>query len=55
MCNERMRAEAGSALHLRFRRFTAFEAAVAAAPLAICEGHEVHISVPDRPSGNQTA
>src|SRR6476646_1003916 len=33
----------------------AFEAAVAAASLAIREGHEVHISVPDRSSGNQTA
>ena len=34
----------------------AFEAAVAAAsPLAIREGHEVHVSVPDRSSGNQTA
>jgi len=33
----------------------AFEAAVTAASLAIREGHEVHISVPDRSSGNQTA
>ena len=33
----------------------AFEAAVAAASLAVREGHEVHISVPDRSSGNQTA
>jgi hypothetical protein len=33
----------------------AFEAAVAAASLAIREGHEVHISVPDRSSRNQTA
>ena len=33
----------------------AFEAAVAAASLAIREGHEVHISVPDRSSGNPTA
>jgi hypothetical protein len=33
----------------------AFEAAVAAASLAIREGHEVHISVHDRSSGNQTA
>ena len=33
----------------------AFEAAVAAASLAIREGHEVHISVPGRTSGNQTA
>jgi hypothetical protein len=34
---------------------SAFEAAVAAASLAIREGHEVHISVPDRFAGNQTA
>ncbi len=33
----------------------AFEAAVAAASLAIREGHEVHISVPDRSSASQTA
>jgi hypothetical protein len=33
----------------------AFEAAVAAASLAIREGHEVHLSVPDRSAGNQTA
>jgi hypothetical protein len=33
----------------------AFEAAVAAASLAIREGHEVHVSVPDHSSGNQTA
>jgi hypothetical protein len=32
----------------------AFEAAVAAASLAIREGHEVHISVPDRSAGNKT-
>jgi hypothetical protein len=32
----------------------AFEAAVAAASLAIREGHEVHLSVPDRSAGNQT-
>jgi hypothetical protein len=34
---------------------SAFEAAVAAASLAIREGHEVHLSVPDRSAGNQTA
>ena len=33
----------------------AFEAAAAAASLAIREGHEAHIGVPDRSSGNQTA
>jgi hypothetical protein len=34
---------------------SAFEAAVAAASLAIREGHEVRLSVPDRSAGNQTA
>jgi hypothetical protein len=34
---------------------SAFEAAVAAASLAIREGHEVHISVPDRSAGNKIA
>ena len=33
----------------------AFEAATAAASLAIREGHEVHVSVPSRAAGNQTA
>jgi hypothetical protein len=33
----------------------AFEAAVAAASLAIREGHEVHVSVPGRDAGNGTA
>jgi phosphotransferase system HPr-like phosphotransfer protein len=33
----------------------AFESAVAAASLAIREGHEVHVSVPGRDSGNRTA
>ena len=33
----------------------AFEAAVAAASLAIREGHEVHVSVPSRESGNRTS
>jgi hypothetical protein len=32
----------------------AFEAAVAAASLAIREGHEVHVSVPDASAGNKT-
>ena len=44
--------------HIKNRYATkesAFEAAVAAASLAIREGHEVHISVPDRSAGNQTA
>jgi hypothetical protein len=34
---------------------SAFEAAVGAASLAIREGHEVRLSVPDRSAGNQTA
>jgi hypothetical protein len=33
----------------------AFEATVAAASLAIREGHEVRLSVPDRSAGNKTA
>jgi hypothetical protein len=34
---------------------SAFEAAVAAASLAIRQGHEVRVSVPDHTAGNQTA
>ena len=33
----------------------AFESAVAAASLAIREGHEVHVSVPGREAGGRTA
>ena len=33
----------------------AFESAVAAASLALREGHEVHVSVPGRQAGNRTA
>ena len=33
----------------------AFEAAVAAASLAIRQGHEVHVSVPGREAGSKTA
>ena len=33
----------------------AFESAVAAASLALREGHEVHVSVPGRDAGNRTA
>jgi hypothetical protein len=33
----------------------AFESAVAAASLAVREGHEVHVSVPSRAAGNGTA
>jgi hypothetical protein len=34
---------------------SAFEAAVAAASLAIREGHEVHVSAPGSEEGNKTA
>jgi hypothetical protein len=33
----------------------AFESAVAAASVAVREGHEVHVSVPGREAGNKTA
>jgi hypothetical protein len=33
---------------------SAFESAIAAASLAIREGHEVHVSVPGREAGNKT-
>jgi hypothetical protein len=34
---------------------SAFESAVAAASLAIRQGHEVHVSAPGREAGNKTA
>lgn len=34
---------------------SAFEAAVAAASLAVRQGHEVHVSVPSADTGNRTA
>jgi hypothetical protein len=34
---------------------SAFESAIAAASLAIRQGHEVHVSVPGRDAGNATA
>jgi hypothetical protein len=34
---------------------SAFESAIAAASLAIRQGHEIHVSVPDRDAGNRTA
>ena len=34
---------------------SAFESAIAAASLAIREGHEIHVSVPGRDVGNGTA
>ena len=33
----------------------AFESAVAAASLALREGHEIHVSAPGRDAGNRTA
>jgi hypothetical protein len=38
-----------------YTKEAAFESAVAAASLAVREGHEVHVSVPGREAGNQTA
>jgi hypothetical protein len=34
---------------------SAFESAIAAASLAIRQGHEIHVSVPGRDAGNKTA
>ncbi len=34
---------------------SSFEAAIAAASLAIKQGHEVHVSAPGRQAGNNTA
>lgn len=45
----------GSAEHDYQTKEAAFEAAVAAASLAIRQGHEVHVSVPGRDAGNKTA
>jgi hypothetical protein len=45
----------GNVLHHYATKESAFEAAVAAASLAIREGHEVKISVPGHAAGNQTA
>jgi hypothetical protein len=45
----------GSAQHKYETREAAFEAAVAAASLAIRQGHEVHVSVPGREDGNKSA
>jgi hypothetical protein len=44
----------GDARHDYETKEAAFEAAVAAASLAIREGHEIHISVPDRFAGNRS-
>jgi hypothetical protein len=45
----------GTAQHDYDTKEAAFEAAVAAASLAIRQGHEVHVSVPGREVGNKTA
>jgi hypothetical protein len=45
----------GEAEHDYATKEAAFEAAVAAASLAIRQGHEVHVSVPGRDAGNKTA
>jgi hypothetical protein len=45
----------GAAHHDYETKEAAFEAAVAAASLAIREGHEVHVSVPGRDAGKKTA
>jgi hypothetical protein len=45
----------GSAPHNYDTKEAAFEAAIAAASLAIRQGHEVHVSVPGRDAGNKTA
>ena len=45
----------GAAQHDYDTKEAAFEAAVAAASLAIRQGHEVHVSVPGHEAGNKTA
>ena len=45
----------GNVSNLYATKEAAFEAAVAAASLAIREGHEVRLSVPDRSDGSKTA
>ncbi|ANW01004.1 DUF2188 domain-containing protein [Bradyrhizobium icense] len=45
----------GNAPHRYDTKEAAFEAAVAAASLAIRQGHEIHVSVPGRDAGNKTA
>jgi hypothetical protein len=44
----------GDASHDYATKEAAFESAVAAASLALREGHEVHLSVPGRDAGNGT-
>jgi hypothetical protein len=45
----------GTAQHDYDTKEAAFEAAVAAASLAIRQGHEVHLSIPGRDAGNKIA
>ena len=45
----------GTAQHDYDTKEAAFEAAVAAASVAIRQGHEVHVSVPGHDAGNKTA
>jgi hypothetical protein len=45
----------GNISHRYATKESAFEAAVAAASLAIRQGHEVHVNVPDSSAGNRTA
>ncbi|MBW8884663.1 MAG: hypothetical protein JF612_07770 [Planctomycetia bacterium] len=45
----------GAAANEYASKEAAFESAVAAASLALREGHEVHVSVPGRDAGNRTA
>jgi hypothetical protein len=44
----------GNISHRYATKESAFEAAVAAASLAIRQGHEVHVNVPDNSAGNRT-
>jgi len=45
----------GAAANEYASKEAAFESAVAAASLALREGHEVHVSVPGREAGNRSA
>jgi hypothetical protein len=45
----------GEITHRYATKEAAFEAAAAAASLAIRQGHEVHVNVPDNSAGNRTA
>ncbi len=45
----------GAAANSYVSKEAAFKSAVAAASLALREGHEIHVSVPGRDAGNGTA